>query len=342
MKALKSSRRARSLSISFLLVGVVASACSADLEDWIVFNSSQDGDGDIWAVQADGTGLTQLVDMPGHQGGPKWSPDSRKIVYAYESEAQLWVYDWFTGTNTKIYDGDDYGGQFYVTGPVWSPDGNRILFCEQTTYNDPHITVINSDGTNPHIISTEEGYVGGPSWSQSGTAFVYTRRSDGTASDDLWIYDFTATKDIQNGMNHRLTQGAGEDSPLKYEPDWAPNARIAFSYDHDLAIIDPGHSPDWADPASPDIVSLTTDAGYYTPSWSPDSTHLVYSLLKDGDTDLWTMDLSTLVQTRLISLPGGQATPDWGNPVPVPGAALLGYLGLGTAAAVLRRRNQTL
>jgi Tol biopolymer transport system component len=183
MKRLRNPQGVTGLVVELLLIGAAASTCKADLSGWIAFGE----DGDIWAVRANGNPATrtQLVNMPGGQGEPEWSPDSRKIVYAYESEAQIWVYDWFNGTNTKIYDGDNYGGQFSVGAPAWSPNGSKILFCEQTTYNNPHITVINANGTGRAVVPVESGYVNMPSWSQTGTAFVYTKRGGGTASDDL-------------------------------------------------------------------------------------------------------------------------------------------------------------
>ena len=154
MKKLRGSQSVKSLCAGLLLIGAIASTCSADLSGWIAFGSDRDGDYDIWAVRADGTGLTQLVNMPGSQLDPAWSPDSRKIAYTTENDTQVYVYDWASKTNTKIYDGDDYGGQHYLAGAAWSPDGNRILFHEESSPGTHHITVINADGTGRAVVPT--------------------------------------------------------------------------------------------------------------------------------------------------------------------------------------------
>ena len=40
----------------------------------IIFSSNLDGDSDIYIVQADGSNLTQLTNLPGDEGTPVWSP----------------------------------------------------------------------------------------------------------------------------------------------------------------------------------------------------------------------------------------------------------------------------
>jgi len=350
MKRLRNSQGVKSLCAGLLLIVAIASTCKGDLGGWITFGSTQEGDWDIWAVRPDGTGLKQLTNLPGMQLEPQWSPDSRKIMYTSSgpsgggTRSQLWVYDWATGTSTKIYDAHDYQGQnlgsFDLMQPSWSPDGNKILFREDSSYNNPHITLINADGTGRQIVPAQSGFVTHPSWALNGKAFVYDRRNSGLSyTHDLWVYDFTQTGDILSGTNHRLTQGAGSESTTKNNPDWMPGGDIVFTWGHNLAIIDPGHSPTWGNPASPDVTFLTNEGTYEEASWSPDLSHLIYERSLNGNYDLWTMDLTTQAQTRVISLPGDQANPDWGNPVPVPGAVLLGYLGFATALGVLRRHR---
>ncbi len=291
-------------------------------EGWIAFTSNRDGDPDIWAVRADGTDLKQLTNLPGTQHYLQWSPDSTKIAYSSESEAQLWVYDWLTGTNTKVYDGHDYEGQdlgsYGAYMPAWSPDGTKILFREDASYNNPHITVINADGTGRAIVPIQSGHVSSPSWSQSGTAFAYDRRNSGLSyTHDLWIYDFTATGDIMNGINHRLTEGASGESTTKFDSDWAPSGDILFAWGHNLAVIDSGESGNWGDPSNPNVTFLTDDASYPSlryggPSWSTNLSQIVYWYQSGGQTDLWVLDVSN-PDTRYQLIDNG-SSPDWGNP----------------------------
>jgi len=287
-------------------------------EGWIAFGSSEDGDEDIWAVRPDGSGLRQLVDLPGGQSEPQWSPDSRKIVYASPVDAQLWVYDWFTGTNTKIYEAP---GSYRVNSPAWSPDGSRILFQEAVTYNNPRIAVINSDGTGRATL-VGSGFVTEPSWAPSpdGTVFTYTKRNSGASySSDLWIYD--------NGTNKRLTAGAGSESTVKYSPDWTPSGDIAFTWGHNITILDPGESPDWRDPpvsdrSSPYVTArVTNDASYPSitygyPSWSPDLSQIVYldehRYIGLGIVDA--VENGTPYPLLLTHGAYGIGAPDWGNP----------------------------
>jgi Tol biopolymer transport system component len=300
-------------------------------EGWIVFASNQDGDDDIWAVSPDATGLRQLTNLPGGECSlPQWSPDSTKIVYGRShGVVQIWVYDWFAGTNAKIYDAHDYEGQdlgsYDLWRPVWSPDGSKILYTEEFSYNDPHIMVINADGTGRAIVPVQSGFVTIPSWCPSGTAFVYNRRSGASYSEDLWIYDFTATGDIMNGVNHRLTDGADSESTIKYYADWTPSGDIVFVWGHNLAIIDPGQSPNWngpvSNPVDPHVTFLTNDASlpsprYLWPSWSSDLSQIVYGYYTGISWDLWIMDASGGNRHPLIATSYSEASPDWGNPRP--------------------------
>jgi formylglycine-generating enzyme required for sulfatase activity/Tol biopolymer transport system component len=278
-------------------------------EGWIAFVSNQDGDADIWAIQPDGSGLHQVVNMPGTQDTPQWSPDSSKIAFAsnYQNTYEIWVYDWFQGTKTRIYTGSDC-----VHNPAWSPDGQSILFSEG--YSSPDIFVMNSDGTNVQRVPVEEGYTMWPSWSPHGDSFVYHRRSGGHS---LWVYDFSVTGNILDTNNY--------DQPLApadtHQADWTPNGNVVLMWDYNIAILNPGSPGDWSDPLAPDVNFLTTDASYpslcYTsPCWSPDPNCPQIAFTRESTTqDLWIMNSDGSDAYALLATASQEERPDWGNPI---------------------------
>jgi dipeptidyl aminopeptidase/acylaminoacyl peptidase len=77
--------------------------------------------------------------------GPAWSPDSSKIVYAFEAEkkSDIWIIK-IDGSNKVNLTGS--ANNYYT--PAWSPDGSKIAFVSQQNKNKIDIFVMNADGSS--------------------------------------------------------------------------------------------------------------------------------------------------------------------------------------------------
>ena len=93
----------------------------------------------IYAIGADGTGLTQLVSGPAAH--PDWAPDGNAIVF--DAFGDIYQVD-ATGLVqlTSSAADDKY--------PVFSPDGTKIAF-QRATGSGYDVMIMNADGTGEHL-----------------------------------------------------------------------------------------------------------------------------------------------------------------------------------------------
>ena len=198
----------------------------------IVFHSDRDGDYEIYAVNADGSGsAVQLTDNSAWDGDARRSPDGTKIVFtSNRHEGQ-------EGTDIYVMnsDGTDqerltftYSGRSSAD-PSWSPDSQRIVFSSQlggTNCSADEIYVMDVDGSNQTPLTDNAddyecnfGYPDywdrNPSWSPDGTQIIFAAKR----GEDSGIYVMNADGTGQS----RLADGY-------LTPSWSPDGtQIAFS-----------------------------------------------------------------------------------------------------------------
>jgi uncharacterized protein YjdB len=163
----------------------------------ILFHGVDNGRADLFVINVDGTGLTNVTSaMPAEvtdKRDPAWSPDGSRIAFIAVRNGQYKV--WTIGA-----DGSNAAQLTTDTGfdesPTWSPAGDRIAFTRYNataTANGDDVMIVSAQGGTPSRLSLP-GDQRSPSWSPdgrliavSGTAVagqgmqeIYTLRPDGT------------------------------------------------------------------------------------------------------------------------------------------------------------------
>ena len=129
----------------------------------LVFSApTADSDGDLFVINADGSGLRRLLSTPQAEWPSDWSPNGRKILFTRQlfsgGFTDVFVVD-FDGTNVRRLTHaryDDVGG-------TWSPDGKRIVFTSQR-FRLAHLFVMRADGRGERQLTRRNAEDFEPSW----------------------------------------------------------------------------------------------------------------------------------------------------------------------------------
>jgi TolB protein len=139
----------------------------------IAFVSTRDGS-DIFVMNADCTGLSNITNDTSTDNDPGWSPDSSRIVFTSRrtGDSEIWSMNPDgTGlvrlTNSPGTDSE----------PAYSPDGTGIAFVSHRAGYDA-VWVMDADGANPRRLTNAPAtglaeFVRSPDWSPDGSLLAY-------------------------------------------------------------------------------------------------------------------------------------------------------------------------
>lgn len=222
----------------------------------IAFGSRANGKTWVAVMDADGSNQRFLVEGT---GDPDWSPDGNQIAFSRPGVAvdgRIWPQIWLMnpdGSNLRqITRSSTLKG-----GPSWSPDGTQMVFIliknpGSPTDPQPTIGIMNADGTNQRILTTEDR--------------VNVRHEpDGAITVLETAHDANAP--AWSPVDNRIAFWSGIEN--RYGQIWVINSDGTGSTQ---LTEDPTHGND------------------DDPSWSPDGKRILFATGRSGRNELWVMD----------------------------------------------------
>ena len=299
---------AGSAALGALLVTAPSQASFSGPNGRLLFEAPVGANRQLFTIQPDGTGLTQLThfsDSGGTDGA--WSPDGSRIVFTRHWDAG--------GPNEKLvlYTVNADGTRLralprpghLVVEPTWFPSGRRILFLEITS---SRLKVINADGTG--LRSAGVPGRGGDSVCvfADGKRAAFLRPK---ASSDEVRAIFVAGL-FGKGLK-RITPWGGYADKIDCSPD---GRRIVFS------------KPEFGEPGgiSSNVYTVRTDGSELTQlthesggsvnagadAWSPDGTRIAFTSNRTGTYQIYTMNADGTGVTQVTSGPDAHLAA-WGR-----------------------------
>lgn len=238
------------LSVIDVNTGEARSITSGRRPDWsptgndIVFSDTVSNpssyDEKLYLINSDGSDRRLLVDTPGLDSNPVWSPDGTQVAFISGAGSGQ-------GGRVSVVNADGTGlrqvssANALYTPPAWSPDGTEIAF---QTFNYV-LHIVGTDGSNERAVSADD-YSHSPTWCPDGTLYFAAQPEP---ESGVGVYALN-----EDGTRSFVTRGIPSDC--------APSGHLTFVRDRDVHIIDPDAA------GTPNLTNSENRSDVY-PSWSP-------------------------------------------------------------------------
>ena len=282
----------------------------------IAFTSDRDGNREIYVMNADGSGQTNVTNSPAADYFDSWSPDGSRIVFSSDRDGNRELY---------VMNADGSGVTRLTNNPcgidsldAWSPDGSRIAFTSGLNGNfgggPPAVQVCvatiyvgNADGSGLTNLTnlTSPGADEFGAWSPDGSRIAFTRGANGNR--DVYVVNADGSGLTNLGSPGPIFNGGTPAGPC-FDVGLSPvsggispdGARVAFFSNRD------GNEELYVMKADGSGVTRLTNnpASDSNLVWSPDSSRIAFHSNRDGNREIYVINADGSGLTNLSNGPG--------------------------------------
>ncbi len=305
------------ISLFTLTLVLVPANKTPAAEAILIFQSSRDGDPEIFAAMDDGT-VTQLTNNKGIDKDAAWSPDGMQIVWLTQGPAagdfDVTIMDADGGNKTNLT--PDFATDL-ASQPTFSPDGTKVSFSARGA-------IPNGVLNNVVIIELENklkawnlsgwgavDVVPGTNvqdrfavWSPDSTRIAWWSRRVGNY--DIWVTDVLDDPKQQAKIQKNLTPDSdATDRNPRFSPD---GTKILFESkregDWELFVMDSD--------TGKNIVPVTqNEKTERNGSWSRDGKKILFESIRDGNFEIYVIDADGANPVNLTNHKKSDTFPRW-------------------------------
>jgi formylglycine-generating enzyme required for sulfatase activity len=258
--------------------------------------TNADDNYEIYVMNSDGSGSTNLTNHEAFDAGPTWSPDGQMIAFYSKRDGNLEIYVMNADGGNPINLTNNPASD---SSPAWSPDGEYIAFSSDRD-GDSDIYVMGADGSDPTNLTQSSADESGPAWSPDGQRMAFASDRDG--SWQIYVMDLISG-DVVNVSNL-------EDK--NYSPAWSPDGQMIAFWSERFGIPNSFREIYLVDSDGENLVQLTHHLhGSYYPTWSPDGQWIAYGYAEEGQRELRVIDITSQEWNTLGETWGGGSDPAW-------------------------------